>query len=294
MNMPDVLVLLLLGHVLGDFYFQCNGMVKKKKQPCLEGCIWTLLHGAIYAAALALVLPIGIECSPELWCVLAVVAGLHLAVDFFKWWIFSSNDFVKRCIQHRIEKCRKTKEKPSEEEKLKLTRWLFIGDQLIHLFLIVLVGCTCGDALVVRDFVTCTVEPFEFSWPLLALGLLTVLRPVGKLIKEVNIWNLSNTKTRRDEEQQGAGRIVGYLERLIVFFLVLFGQYEAIGFVIAAKAVIRFPEISGGRKNKKGGRKTPGQVRAQAEYFLIGTFLSFASVFAVLFLLGLIRVGTGT
>jgi len=61
------------------------------------------------------------------------------------------------------------------------------------------------------------------------------------------------------------------LERIIVAASILIGRYEIIGFLIAAKSIIRHQE-----KNEK----------AFAEYFLIGTFTSFvwAAVFTFLYL----------
>lgn len=60
------------------------------------------------------------------------------------------------------------------------------------------------------------------------------------------------------------GRYIGWLERLLIFLLVLMRQPSAIGFLIAAKSILRFGEI-----------KEPTQ-RKVAEYIIIGTFLSFA------------------
>lgn len=57
----------------------------------------------------------------------------------------------------------------------------------------------------------------------------------------------------------GAGEVIGLLERYLAFALVLFGGLAAIGFVIAAKAAVRYPQF------KK---------REFAEYFLIGTLTS--------------------
>lgn len=55
------------------------------------------------------------------------------------------------------------------------------------------------------------------------------------------------------------GRVIGCLERIAVYFLVLQRQYEALGLVLAAKGLARFNNLD----NKDF-----------AEYFLIGTFLS--------------------
>ena len=58
------------------------------------------------------------------------------------------------------------------------------------------------------------------------------------------------------------GRIIGNVERLIVTTLVCLGQYGAIGLVLAAKSLARFPQLS--------------ESRDFAEYYLIGTLVSMA------------------
>jgi cytochrome b subunit of formate dehydrogenase len=62
-----------------------------------------------------------------------------------------------------------------------------------------------------------------------------------------------------DNIEYNAGRIIGMLERIIIFFLVIAGQFTAIGLVIAAKGFTRFKEL---------------EDRQFAEYVLVGTFLS--------------------
>ena len=55
-----------------------------------------------------------------------------------------------------------------------------------------------------------------------------------------------------------AGRWIGYLERLMILTMILAGAYNGVGFVFAGKAIARF------------------QNREQTEYYLLGTFTSFA------------------
>ncbi|UCF94587.1 MAG: DUF3307 domain-containing protein [Desulfobacterales bacterium] len=59
------------------------------------------------------------------------------------------------------------------------------------------------------------------------------------------------------------GRVIGQLERALIFLFVLANQPAGIGFLIAAKSVFRFGEI----KNQRH--------RMEAEYILIGTLMSF-------------------
>jgi hypothetical protein len=59
---------------------------------------------------------------------------------------------------------------------------------------------------------------------------------------------------------ENAGRMIGWLERTLLFGLILAGAPDAAAIVIAAKSVARFPAFSEERF---------------AEYYLIGTLLSF-------------------
>ena len=74
------------------------------------------------------------------------------------------------------------------------------------------------------------------------------------------------------KKQQGAdlsrgltngGSVIGQLERGLIFIFVLAGMHEGIGFLIAAKSILRFGEIK------------DAQHRKEAEYIIIGTFMSF-------------------
>lgn len=69
------------------------------------------------------------------------------------------------------------------------------------------------------------------------------------------------------------GRLIGPLERVLVFALMLAGAFTLIAAVFAAKGIVRFPEIS--RDSDAGDR---------AEYFLIGSLVSWAIAFAAAFL----------
>lgn len=62
-----------------------------------------------------------------------------------------------------------------------------------------------------------------------------------------------------DEQEVNRGRIIGSLERLLLFVLVVEGSYEAMGFLLAAKGLIRAKEL---------------EDRDFAEYFIIGSLAS--------------------
>lgn len=80
----------------------------------------------------------------------------------------------------------------------------------------------------------------------------------------------------------GAGMLIGWLERAIVFSLVMAGQSTAAVLTLTAKSVARFPAL---RRNEEGF----------AEYFLIGSLTSLvmalAPALATHWLLGAVRPG---
>ena len=59
------------------------------------------------------------------------------------------------------------------------------------------------------------------------------------------------------------GRVIGYLERALIYLFIMANQPSGIGFLIAAKSILRFGELTEPTK------------RMQAEYIIIGTLASF-------------------
>ncbi len=78
------------------------------------------------------------------------------------------------------------------------------------------------------------------------------------------------------ESLPGAGRVIGLLERGLIFALILLGQPGGVGLLIAAKSILRFGAVK--------------DDRALSEYVIIGTLASFAwallAGYAALALLG--------
>jgi hypothetical protein len=62
------------------------------------------------------------------------------------------------------------------------------------------------------------------------------------------------------ENLLNGGKWIGIIERLMIFTFVLLGKYEAIGFLITAKSILRFRQDTETK---------------QSEYVLVGTLLSY-------------------
>jgi hypothetical protein len=63
---------------------------------------------------------------------------------------------------------------------------------------------------------------------------------------------------------EGAGRLIGQMERSLVFPFLLIGQPGALGFLVAAKSIFRIWELKDSAE------------RMEAEYVILGTLMSFA------------------
>jgi len=78
------------------------------------------------------------------------------------------------------------------------------------------------------------------------------------------------------------GRLLGPLERVFIVGLGLAGELTAASVVVAAKGLLRWPELQAARDEHAGG---PG-IHQVTEYFLVGSFVSWTLALGSLVLLG--------
>lgn len=113
-------------------------------------------------------------------------------------------------------------------------------------------------------------NPVLLKWLILTAGGFLVTYPAGALIdlflkpfqKQLNKKFRPNSLRPVTGLKEG-GRIIGYLERLLIYVFILSGQFAGVGFLVAAKSIFRFGELKDSENRK------------QAEYIIIGTFTSF-------------------
>ncbi|PRB10442.1 hypothetical protein [Microbacterium sp. MYb62] len=83
-------------------------------------------------------------------------------------------------------------------------------------------------------------------------------------------------ETSRPSDPRGGfqgGRLIGPLERVLVLILTLAAAYPILAAMLAAKGIVRFPEIS-----------RDGETGARAEYFLVGSLVSWVIALGAAFL----------
>ena len=78
-------------------------------------------------------------------------------------------------------------------------------------------------------------------------------------------------------DQLKGGRLLGPMERLLIVGLGLAGQLTMATAVVAAKSIIRFPEISA-KRDREGNPERVG-IDDVTEYFLVGSFASWILAF---------------
>lgn len=124
---------------------------------------------------------------------------------------------------------------------------------------------------------------------LLVLGLLLANLATGNVIVRLVLVSVgalrpvNRTDVGADLEpadQLRGGRLLGPMERVVVLGLGLAGQLTAAGLVIAAKGLIRFPELQAKRSETESVDGVG--IDAVTEYFLVGSFVSWLVALASL------------
>lgn len=228
---------LLLAHLLTDFMFQPRRMVEVKLARNLR-CGWLYLHAAA-AGLLA-------------WSLSGLLAGQWTAHELL--WVTALTHLLIDAGKIALQK----HSKPERETAL------FFGDQLLHLLVIAgLVAWVAGLAAIQNLW---TELPLQDAAVLL-LAVVFLLQPCSIIMQKLLALFpsvLSNEPAepgKLPDELPLAGQWIGYAERLLILIFVLIGQFTAIGFLVAAKSILRF-----GSEQKQGPK---------SEYVLLGTLFSF-------------------
>jgi hypothetical protein len=107
---------------------------------------------------------------------------------------------------------------------------------------------------------------------LLLLGIMLVQLSTGNVVVRLVLTVTRTVNPARHggagdpETQLKGGRLLGPMERVVIVGLGVAGQLTAASIVIAAKGLLRFPELSSDRGQK--------QIHQLTEYFLVGSFVS--------------------
>jgi hypothetical protein len=104
--------------------------------------------------------------------------------------------------------------------------------------------------------------PFD-RFAVIAGGLLFLQATANVVVRLV--LDSSGSPAEQSESTLKGGRILGPMERTFIFALGVAGELTAASIIVAAKGLLRFPELQ---------RGSPPRVDALTEYFLVGSLTS--------------------
>lgn len=230
MEFAPILIRLLIAHFIGDFLLQPLKWVQHKEKYKIKSkylYLHVLVHGVLTYVLVG-------EWSNFMLPIIVMI--IHFLIDVFKIY-----------------------------QKKKKVKW-FLIDQLLHilsLFLIWMFFYHQQENMF--NFFIDLLNSAQF-W-LVLLGYILILNPTAIIIYYLtNKWRKEIGDSEKSEKAglEDAGKWIGILERLLILTFILANQFTAVGFLLAAKSIFRFGDLTG-KKNRK-----------LTEYVLIGTLLSFA------------------
>lgn len=105
-------------------------------------------------------------------------------------------------------------------------------------------------------------------WILLT-GVLFLTYPASYFMQNLMAPWSDQIDSDQNESLRGAGKYIGMLERIFVYLAIITGNIQVIGFLLAAKSVFRFGDLTRSKDKKL------------TEYILIGTLFSFLMAIVV-------------
>lgn len=220
----------IFAHLLADFVLQTGKMVQHKKK--LKTASWFLyVHCLLHAGLVYLFSP-----DKSIFIIPLVVFITHYFIDL---WKLNRKD----------------------------TAAAFIIDQVLHITVLFILWIIY---YVPHNDWQPAIERLlnNTAFWLITSGYIFIIFPLSFIL------GFATARWREDAETElnrttgslkEAGKWIGIFERILVFTFVITGHFEGIGFLIAAKSILRFSDMKG------------IQARKEAEYVLIGTLISFSA-----------------
>ena len=248
-----ILIQLILAQLISDFVLQTNAMARNKR--------WISWHMVLHIALVFICAAL----FTGLWKLALAVAMMHWLIDSMK------AEMARRNTATELV--------------------LFVGDQVLHIIVTVLLWAYYFDVTALL-FKSVALPFVNYEISLILLGYAVVIWPVSYLIRfatqgmvKVEVKgpqppesNAVGAEKKIDDKIEHGGRRIGQFERAIILTFVLLQQYEAIGFLITGKSIIRFAQRD---------------ENLRSEYVLVGTMMSYAfSIITGVLLRWLMNVAT--
>lgn len=264
---------LILAHLIADFYLQTDGMVKEKQKNLRKHLLHHFFTTTLVLTSFWIFHYGFANIFKNLVFPLAFIMVTHFFIDIIK---------IKLLDTIKI----------TNEENMKRLSF-FVLDQILHLGIIILTcmlffhfkvtkiegvfqeGVKLGLINSILFILIIVILATSVSGHMIKilLGSLPnqLLTFEGKYAfknerKEAHFTNLGEKGLTEEynytifsKHDLSRGKLIGYIERLLVLLLTFYSAFPAIGFIVAAKSIARFKQMDD---------------RDWAEYFLLGTLTS--------------------
>lgn len=240
--MLETFAALLAAHLVADFVLQTDWVIARKRR-------WWGMALHIGCVGVTAALAVG-RLDPV---VLGVIVVTHLTMDMIK--TFAMKDDLRA----------------------------FLIDQAVHLAVIAVIAVTLPATASLGWWGELPAEQQRFYYVVLVglSGFILAIPAggivIGKLMDPLAVHRQplqasTGAPLQPDEGLPNGGQYIGWLERGLTVLLILNGQPEAVGLLLAAKSILRFSDIN------------QTHLRRHTEYVILGTLLSFgwALVVAIL------------
>ncbi|QAA82963.1 DUF3307 domain-containing protein [Aequorivita sp. H23M31] len=221
MSVSEFLLLQFIAHLCLDYFFQTDKLAKQKNAIGFKSpfLYWHALTCFILSWLFSLQLSFVLGA--------AIIAITHFLMDGFKHHLNNSKLFG---------------------------RYAYFIDQAGHLVIMVIVVLLFKKWYGIEPSIEVSLN---LTYLLIITAYLVCLKPANIFIKEV--FKATEIQVSSDNEMPNAGKVIGVLERILTLTFIIVSQYSAVGFLIAAKSILRY---------------RPDET-LKTEYVLIGTMLSF-------------------
>ncbi len=232
----DILLRLLAAYIISDFLIKPK-LKFLKKEPTERNIKFYVINAIIFSILSYIILGI----FSHVWIPL-ILSGAHFLFNFIRYY------YKKRSV------------------------WIFISKQVFLFIMISLCWLMYTDQFSKLTSLTGELFNTDKFWYILS-GYLIITTPLSVFISKVTSrWNADLHQTA-DQSLKDAGKWIGIIERILILTFIIIGEFEIIGFLLAAKSVFRFGDLKDNEDRKR------------TEYILIGTLISFSfSIFIGLFI----------
>lgn len=232
--MSELFLNIVVAHLICDFLFQNDSSCQNKKEKLFKSsALW-------FHAAIVFVVTWGAVAEWSFGWMAFIIAATHFLIDLGKSFI----------------------ENKTKNNKMPIR--MFVADQALHVVVLFVAVKIWMQGLGYEWTQIKFINSIPSQWIVIMIALFLSWKPANIFIRLLlKYYEVTQPDQKKyDSDNHGnfkSGALIGTLERWIIIFFFVKGVYEPIGFLMAAKSILRFNEV---KENEK------------SEYVLAGTFLS--------------------